>query len=749
MSAEDCERENGPAAGGGGMLAAVLDSTTDAVVIADAARRIRVFNDGAERMFGRSAAEALGREMEILVPAELRERHAAHVAAFAQETVGSRMMDERREVRGLRADGSSFPAEASITRFEHEGELLFAAVVRDVSRRREREDELRRALRENRRNGRRLVQLEKEARGARDEARRERERLWAAIEALPHAFALFDREDRLVTCNRPYKALYRQSAAALAPGARFEEVLRFGLAHGQYPEAEGREAEWLEARLRMRETADGSPLTQALPGGRTALAQDARTAAGDLVSFRVDITEIKRQQRRLGRYARELEAAKAEIERQALHDPLTGLANRRLLDARLEALSKEAPPGAQAALLHVDLDRFKHVNDTLGHAAGDHVLREVARILREETRAEDLVARVGGDEFVVLVRDARGRESLRSLGERLVERLSRPLTFEGRRCRIGASVGVACGPAAEVARDEILNHADLALYRAKRAGRGRVEFFTDDLRAQMRRTKRLAGDVLRALDRGEFEPHFQPQFEARTGRILGVEALARWRHPEHGLLEPAEFLRLAEELAVIDQLDRLILERSLEAARTLEAQGLGVPKLSVNVAFQKLSERDFAARLDALPRPRARLCFELVESIFLDESSDELGWILDALREREIDLELDDFGSGRASILALLRIRFARLKIDRQIVEPVVQAPARRRLVRSIVGIGRAVGIDVTAEGVATPQHAVLLGRLGCTGLQGHHLAPPMDLPTLTAFLEARHEAPAEAAGSV
>ena len=414
---------------------------------------------------------------------------------------------------------------------------------------------------------------------------------------------------------------------------------------------------------------------------------------------------------------RELEDARAQMEHASLHDSLTGLPNRRFLDEHLLNPESGRKP---TALLHIDLDRFKHINDTLGHAAGDFMLVHAASILRKSTRETDFVARIGGDEFVIATTDNVEEEELAGLATRIIEKICQPVPFENHDCRIGVSIGIAT---ADTNRPDygkqLLIDADIALYRAKRNGRNRYEFFSDTLRAEIVHTKQVADDILNGLEREEFVPHFQPQFDARTLKVVGTEALARWRHPTRGTLTPDAFLKTAEELNVVPLIDRTILEQTLWQSARWRAAGIEVPRVSVNVSAGRLYDPKLIDSLDGLPIEPGMLSFELLESTFLDDRNEIIARNFERLKEMGIDIEIDDFGTGYASIVSLINLRPARLKIDRRLILPLAESDAQRRLVASIIEIGHSLGIEVTAEGVETRKHADILRDLGCDFGQG------------------------------
>ena len=433
----------------------------------------------------------------------------------------------------------------------------------------------------------------------------------------------------------------------------------------------------------------------------------------------------------------ELEAAKGRIEHNSLHDSLTGPPNRRYLDQMLAATAGSGECG-DAALLHIDLDRFKQINDTLGHAAGDAMLIHAAMVLRSNVGRDDFVGRIGGDEFVVLCTHKVVKRDLSDLAERIINEMRKPVPYNGHECRFGVSIGIAMEGGENADPKRLLVNADIALYRAKSRGRNRHEFFTDKLQAEIVSTKRIADELLNGLERQEFEAFYQPQFDARTLEIAGVEALVRWHHPTRGLLAPAYFLNTAEELNIVSSIDRLILERALADFREWQARGLNVPRISVNVSARRLQDGELISALRELKIPPGVVSFELVESIFLDDSDDLITWNVNQVKQLGIDVEIDDFGTGYASIVSLQNLAPKRLKIDRQLVKPIVNSNKQRRLVESIVEIGKSLDIEIVAEGVETMQHAAILKDIGCDYLQGYAFAKPLSRTELAAFVAAR-----------
>lgn len=428
---------------------------------------------------------------------------------------------------------------------------------------------------------------------------------------------------------------------------------------------------------------------------------------------------------------KELEVLRDAAEHQAHHDALTGLANRRFLEREIEKRCAEIKDESSGVgVLHVDLDRFKQINDTLGHAAGDHVLKHVADVLRRAVRSGDFVSRIGGDEFVIVVHARDSQEPMQAIANRIISDLEHPVSYSSELCHFGASVGLAVGSAcdtgAKIDPDRLLANADIALYEAKECGRGTYKFFNERLREKAENGKSLSDEIHKAIVDGEIYPEYQPQIDYRTGALVGVEALARWRHPERGDLLPCEFLPVAERLAITPKLDELIFERALNDFAQWEAQGLYVPRLAVNISAKRLADQRLRDSLAAAEIPRGRLSFEIVESAFLDRLDDSTRYALDAIDEAGIDVEIDDFGTGHASLAAVLEISPRRLKIARELIAPVVESGRHADLVRALVAIAKTLNVQPIAEGVEDVVQAERLASLGCSVMQGFLFSRPL-----------------------
>ncbi len=560
------------------------------------------------------------------------------------------------------------------------------------------------------------------------------DRLFSAIKAYPDPFAIYDEAHNLVIWNPAYADSMSDRPAEISAGTSLKELLRYAAKCGKIPAAIGREDEWVDEYYSPDLLAPGIEDFE-FAGDQHHRMVRSRTEKGEYVVLRLNITEVVRQRRALEQYSKRLETANQEITYKALHDDLTGLGNRRFLTLRFDELvERRQEIGGELAVLHIDLDRFKQINDTMGHDAGDKVLLGISERIRDNAEPTDVIARIGGDEFVVLLHVDGDDDRPERLAKCLIGELSRPMRYEGKICRFGASIGLARTPLARV--DQLLTNSDVALYKAKRRGRGQLGIFDRSDLEEVHRTKEVADDLLRAIESNEFEPFYQPQVDAASRDVVGIEVLARWRHPEKGVVAPAAFLSVATDLNVAAEIDRMIFERAISECQSAFGKMANPPSLSFNVSENRVNDSEIDAIRTHVQSYSGPVSFELLETIFLEEQDDDFLSRLNELRSLGIGIEVDDFGSGRASVVALQRINPDRLKIDRRLVSLVSEGSGGLRLLRSIIEIGQALELGVTAEGVETREQAEILTKLGCDRLQGYYFARPKAFPDLLAFLQ-------------
>ena len=488
--------------------------------------------------------------------------------------------------------------------------------------------------------------------------------------------------------------------------------------------------------------------------GRSAPVHDAEGRVIGSVGTVEDVTERR--------------ALREELERQAQTDPLTGLANRTIFARQLErALARAGGRRREGiAVLFLDLDDFKTVNDTLGHAAGDLLLRQVTERLLNATRGSDLVARLGGDEFAVLLENVRDLEDVVVVAERIVQAVRAPFLLDGREARVGASVGIARGTEAADA-DELLRNADHAMYRAKQGGKARHAIFSAELHASALDRRALSAELPGAVERGEFTLVYQPVVALGSGHVAGVEALVRWRHPERGLLLPDTFIALAEETGAIVPLGRWVLrtaclaaaawppaEPAPDAPRPSAPGAPGAPEatfggaelsLSVNVSARQLEDPGFVDEVAAALRDAGldgrRLVLEITEGVLV-EHGDETVRRLAALKALGVRLAVDDFGTGYSSLSYLHRFPVDVLKVDRAFVAGAARGGRDAALARTILALGESLGLGMVAEGVETAEQEARLRTLGCEHAQGYFFSRPLTPEVLAPLLERRRTHP-------
>ncbi|MEW9806591.1 putative bifunctional diguanylate cyclase/phosphodiesterase [Mesorhizobium sp. ZMM04-5] len=415
----------------------------------------------------------------------------------------------------------------------------------------------------------------------------------------------------------------------------------------------------------------------------------------------------------------------------AVHDGLTGLHNRTFLTDHFDTLIKGAQRRSERmAVVQIDLDRFKQINDTLGHAAGDYVLVVTAQRMRESCRASDICVRLGGDEFVMILQGAGSTEDINMVAQRIMRRINEPISFQGTTILPGASAGIAVYPVDADNANDLVVHADLALYSAKKQGGGAFSFFSEELRRELEHRKLLEHDMRIAIAEKSFQVYFQPQVSLTTGAIAGIEALVRWKHETRGMIPPGEFIPVAEKSGLMADIGRVVIAKAIRAAGEWHRAGLQFGRLAVNVSGTELREVDFDAflfdTLEAEGLPPQKLSLEIVESVILDDEKTGIAAKLRHIRSAGVHLELDDFGTGYASLSHVNPNEIDRLKIDRRFVQNINSNGDNTKIVRAITELARGLGISIIAEGAETEAELTSLKSIGCDQVQGYSIAFPM-----------------------
>ena len=544
----------------------------------------------------------------------------------------------------------------------------------------------------------------------------------AVFEGLSQGFLLYDADDRLILRNSHFLELFPGLKDVAVPGARYEDILRAETARGAQASATTGE---LSAEFHVRIERHRQPTSIfecQIADHRWLLINEHRTRDGGTVVLYTDVTELKQRER--------------EIQFLAEHDPLTGLYNRAAFQRRTtEALASAKKRGTIAAIMCLDLDHFKNVNDTLGHSAGDEFLKAVSKRLRECLGEMDTVARFGGDEFGILFLDAKSPEAVSRIASRLVEVVSQPVDFNGQRIVSSVSIGVTLSTTDGENEDELIKNADLALYRAKSDGRGTFRFFEAQMDAAAKARRALEIDLRQAVANNQLELHYQPQIDIFTDEVVGFESLVRWRHPERGLIPPSEFIPLAEETGLIGPIGEWVLNRACTDALSWP----NTIKVAVNLSPVQFKNRNIAQFVEQVLNvtglPARRLELEITESVLLNDVDDNLV-ILRKLKSLGIRISMDDFGTGYSYLGSLRSFPFDKIKIDKSFVGDLEQNSDSTAIIHAVLRLGHSLGMATCAEGVESREQLSFLRSEGCTEVQGYLYSKPQPIAEVTRMLK-------------
>jgi diguanylate cyclase (GGDEF)-like protein len=541
------------------------------------------------------------------------------------------------------------------------------------------------------------------------------QQLDAALNNMAHGISMFDRDQRLVVVNKQYAAMYNLSLDQLKPGTLAQTILEARVAAGASPATRNYAAD----RIIDMSVGHDYSIIDHLRDGRVIAINHQRMANGGWVAVHQDITAQKR--------------VEAELAHMARYDALTGLANRALFLEKVdEALARLSSHGEPFSVLMLDLDRFKAVNDSLGHSIGDSLLRAVGERLRRLVRDLDVVARLGGDEFAIIqISDMNQRDQVTVMANRILSTVTEPYDIDGRKIVIGTSIGISMAPQDANNADALVRHADLALYKAKSEGRNQYRFFETAMEAEARDRRDLEEDMRRALLRDEFELHYQTVIDIGRRECCGAEALVRWRHPERGLLFPDQFIALAEESGLIMPLGGWILRRAcFDAAKWPSHLKIAVNLSAVQLKQSNLMEVIKSALKDSGLDPK-RLELEITETVLVEKSEENLA-VLHEIKNLGVSIILDDFGIGYSSMRYLQMFPFDRIKIDKSFIQSMTTHSDSAAIVCAITGLGRGLDIETTAEGVETAEQLQFLRTAGCQLGQGYLFSRPVPLSQLS-----------------
>jgi len=554
-----------------------------------------------------------------------------------------------------------------------------------------------------------------------DLAEQKRERLQAAVANMPIGLSMFDDSERLIICNDAYRHIYRLSADSCRPGIAFPELFRLCDVFKNSSHDFLRDYQKAISESAATKRSVSGPVE--LPEGRTISVTVQALVAGGWVSIHEDITERRRAEERIAHMAR--------------YDALTDLPNRVLFKEQIEEAFKRLRPGEYVAMICLDLDRFKDVNDSLGHPVGDALLRQVADRLRKQVDGRGTAARFGGDEFAVIQVGAAQPQGIVDLAQDVLEAIAAPYEIDGHGIDICASAGISIGPADGDGPDLLIKNSDLALYSAKAEGCGRFRLFNQQMNEELQKRRMLELELRRALDEHQFELHYQPVVDIKRSEVTGFEALLRWRHPERGLVLPGEFIPLAEESGLISRLGGWALRQACCDAMSWP----GSVTIAVNLSPSQFKSphllQDVITALAVSRLPASRLELEITEGVLLANTEATLS-LLNTLRSFGIRIAMDDFGVGYSSLSYLRRFPFDRIKIDGSFIRSMSEDASSLAIIRAVKGLSGDLSIAVTAEGVETDKQLEQLRAEGIGAIQGYVFSRPRPFAETADLLSCR-----------
>ncbi len=679
---------------------AILENVADGIITSDSRGTILTFNRAAEKIFGYEAKEIVGQNLAMLMPGKLAAMHDELMQRYA-ETGESGIIGVGREVTAQRGNGEGFPVEIAITEMSLGQETHFIGMVSDITERKQAEEQLRLSERVFSSNNEGIVITDERGRILRVNSAFTKITGYEEVEVLGETPAK-------VSSGKHDPDFYQNMWRDLKEEGHWQGEIWNRRKSGEvYPE-------WLSISA----------------------VRDEHNATTNYVGVFSDITEKKE--------------AEARIFHMAHHDSLTGLPNRVMFDIKLgEGIERATQNGEFLSVLYLDLDRFKQINDTLGHPAGDELLQEVARRLTNQLRNTDVVCRVGGDEFIVLLQDLKEESHAGGVAQKVLNALSQPFTLQEREVFISASIGVALFPQDAGDQAGLIKNADTAMFQAKDRGRNNYQFYSQDMNVSALEKLSLESKLRRALDREEFILHFQPQMELGNSHIIGAEALVRWQNEELGLVSPADFIPLLEETGMILPVGEWILNEACRQAKMWQDSGLGKIRVAVNIAPRQFLYSDIVAttRLALAASGLGAECLELeiTEGSIMEDAEGNIKK-LRQLSDMGVQLAIDDFGTGYSSLAYLKRFPIDALKIDQSFVRYMDEDKDDAKISSAVVSLGQSLGLRVVAEGVEKAEHLDYLRKLRCDEAQGFFIARPMPADKLTEFLRQNIEFVEEAA---
>ncbi|HEY5994947.1 MAG TPA: EAL domain-containing protein [Gallionellaceae bacterium] len=671
---------------------AVFDGALDGIVLMNDRGIITGWNKQAENIFGWPQEEAVGRVLsEMLIPQRYREAHTLGVQHYLADGT-AKVLNMRIEIESLHRDGHEFPIELAITPVSIGEKHLFSAFVRDITERKAAENKL-------------LLNAH-------------------ILNSISEGVAVTDARQMFCFINPAFTAITGYTAEEVI--GKSPKLLSSGLMERTfYGDMWGNITEsgrWQGEIIDRRKNGESYPEWLSI-----SVLKDAQGAITHYVSVFADISERKAVERR--------------ITHMAQHDFLTGLPNRMLLLDRMgQALSHARRVGSKVAVMFLDLDKFKHINDMLGHVIGDKLLQEVAGRISRISRSGDTVCRLGGDEFVLMLTELEKAEGASGIAEKLLEAVAGRIVIDGHEVEITTSIGIALFPDDGKEGNELLQQADAAMYHAKQNGRNNYHFFTSEMNRRALERISIERNLRHALEREEFTLYYQPQVDLGSMRLVGAEALLRWKDPENGeMIPPTRFISVAEENGMIASIGEWVLRESCRQMAEWRKSGLPEISVSVNLSAVQFRQKDLGEKVRAILNQYgispSSLELEITETAVMQDAEAAIA-LLKEMKKMGVQLAMDDFGTGYSSLSHLKQLPIDKLKIDKSFVRDIAHDPDDAAIVSTIISMARNLKLKVIAEGVETDRQLAFLNQHGCDLAQGYYFAPPVPQDEFSAYFK-------------
>ncbi|MEN8179968.1 MAG: EAL domain-containing protein [Pseudomonadota bacterium] len=682
----------------------IAESARDAILLMDNKGKIAHWNPAAERIFGYSTELAIGQNLhDLIVPKLYQSKFRKHFDHFRQTGEGD-LIGQINQFMALRRDGSEFPIELSLSSLSLDGNWHALGLVRDITERKRSEE---------------LIE-------------KERSFLQAVIDGVGEPILVIRKDYEVILANRPAK----EFSACIGQSVQGASTC-YQLFHNRATPCSGKEHPCpLQQVIKTHQPArlvhhhkDGRQQTQTLELLATPLYDQNGEVYGIIESLR-DISDRITIQNKLIQ-------KQESLDHLAHHDTLTGLPNRLLFFDRLEqALHVAHRNTSRLALLFIDIDHFKEINDSLGHSLGDKLLKAVSRRLESNIREDDTVARLGGDEFTVIIGNLIENRFAGKLAQKLIDCLRSPINIDGQDFSITASIGISIYPDDGADSEALLKNADAAMYRAKSVGRNTFQFYTDDMTARAFERVRIESALRKAIIMDQFVIHYQPQVDLQSGRVIGAEALIRWQHPEKGILPPNRFIPMAEESGQIFEIGGWVLNYVCGKITHWQEDGRLLVPISINISGKQLINSSIVDSILKILRDSScktqHIELEITEGFLMQNPHRSINE-LKQLRDLGISIAIDDFGTGYSSLSHLKQFPLNKLKIDQSFIKDVSIDPDDQAITRAIIALGKSLGLSTIAEGVEYEAQRNFLKAEGCDAAQGFYYSPPL---TEKEFLE-------------